>query len=63
MTESVIHMPVFSHSKDEQAIYTDNPFTKGIMRYRELDRGLWLLIRAAGKAKHYHPKLSMVVTK
>jgi AraC-like DNA-binding protein len=43
MTESIIRMPVSSHNQQEQAIYTDNPFSKGSMRYRELDKGLWLL--------------------
>ncbi len=43
MLESIIEMPVSDHKKAEQAIYTNNRFTKGVMRYRKLDEGLWLI--------------------
>lgn len=43
MVESIIKMPVSNHIKLEQAVYTDNSFTKGIMRYRKIEEGLWLL--------------------
>ena len=43
MVESIINMPVSNHNEPEQAIYTDNPFTTGIMRYRKIEEGLWLL--------------------
>ena len=43
MLDSIINMPVSDHNKLEQAIYTDNPFTKGVMRYRKIEEGLWLL--------------------
>lgn len=43
MVESVIKLPVSNHVPSEQAIYTDNPFTKGVMRYRKIEEGLWLL--------------------
>lgn len=44
MVESLISMPVTRHNPLEQAIYSSNPFTKGIMRYREIEEGLWLLV-------------------
>ncbi|MGF2412512.1 helix-turn-helix domain-containing protein [Ferruginibacter sp.] len=43
MVDSVIAIPVSNHLLAEQAIYTDNPFTKGVMRYRKIEEGLWLL--------------------
>jgi AraC-like DNA-binding protein len=43
MVDSVIKLPVSNHILLEQAIYTDNPFTKGVMRYRKIEEGLWLL--------------------
>ncbi|MBC7866440.1 MAG: hypothetical protein H7X88_02795 [Gloeobacteraceae cyanobacterium ES-bin-316] len=43
MVESILKLPVSTHQESEQAIYTDNPFTKGVMRYRKVEEGLWLL--------------------
>lgn len=43
MVESVAEIPVSDHQKQEQAIYTDTEFTKGSMRYRKIEDGLWLL--------------------
>jgi AraC-like DNA-binding protein len=43
MVDSIISMPVSDHNRLEQAIYTDNPYTKGVMRYRKIEDGLWLL--------------------
>jgi AraC-like DNA-binding protein len=43
MVESLKKMPVTKHNELEQAIYANNPFTKGVMRYREIEEGLWLL--------------------
>jgi len=43
MVESVLKMPVSKHQKSEQAIYTDNAYTTGVMRYRKIEDGLWLL--------------------
>jgi AraC-like DNA-binding protein len=43
MIESLKKMPVTSHNPLEQAIYTNNPFTKGTLRYREIEKGLWLI--------------------
>lgn len=43
MLDSIIAMPVSQHKPQEQAIYTDNPFTTGVMRYRNLEAGLALI--------------------
>lgn len=43
MVESILKMPVSNHQKSEQAIYTDNIYTSGVMRYRQIEEGLWLL--------------------
>ena len=42
MAESVINNPVSNYIKDEQAIYSDDAFTKGVMRYHKIEEGLWL---------------------
>jgi AraC-like DNA-binding protein len=43
MVKSVIEMPINRHKVKEQAIYSNNPFCKGILRYREIEEGFWLL--------------------
>ena len=43
MIQSVKELPISTHKIKEQAIYTDNAFTKGVMRYRNVEEGLWLL--------------------
>ena len=44
MVESLIGMPVTKYNPLEQAIYSNNPFTNGVMRYREIEEGLWVLV-------------------
>jgi AraC-like DNA-binding protein len=44
MIESLIKMPVTKHNKQEQAIYSTNPFMVGVMHYREIEEGLWLIV-------------------
>ncbi|MCW2118161.1 helix-turn-helix domain-containing protein [Flavobacterium sp. 7A] len=44
MIESTIKTPLSRHVPEEQTVYRNNPFTKGEMRYREIDEGLWLTI-------------------
>ncbi len=44
MIESLIKMPVTKHSKQEQAIYSKTPFMDGVMHYREIEEGLWLIV-------------------
>jgi AraC-like DNA-binding protein len=43
MVDSIAGIPVSDHKVQEQAIYTNNAYTKGIMRYREIEDGLWIL--------------------
>jgi AraC-like DNA-binding protein len=43
MVESMISLPISNHNTLKQAIFTDNPFTTGEMRYRKIEDGLWLL--------------------
>jgi AraC-like DNA-binding protein len=43
MVDSLIKNPVILHKPLEQAIYTNNPFCKGVMHYREIEEGLWIL--------------------
>jgi AraC-like DNA-binding protein len=43
MIESVSIMPISSHNKLENSIVTDNFNMKGEMRYRALEKGLWIL--------------------
>lgn len=43
MAESIIAIKASNHIKDEQAIYSDDAFTKGVMRYRKIEEGLWLI--------------------
>jgi AraC-like DNA-binding protein len=37
-------MPMTKHIADEKAIYSDTPFAKGILRYREIETGLWVIV-------------------
>ena len=43
MVESILRLPVSKHHTSEQAIYTDNEYISGVMRYRQMEDGLWLL--------------------
>ncbi|SHG28734.1 AraC-type DNA-binding protein [Flavobacterium segetis] len=42
MIKSAIKTPTSKHVAAEQAIYRNNPFTKGVMRYREIETGFWI---------------------
>ena len=44
MIESTIKTPGSKHIKREQAVYRNNPFTKGSFHYRKIEDGLWLTI-------------------
>jgi AraC-like DNA-binding protein len=44
--ESAINTPTSRHVASEQAVYRDNPFTKGVMRYREIEEGFWITASA-----------------
>lgn len=43
MVESLKKMPVTKYNPLEQSIVSNNPFTKGEMRYREIEKGFWVL--------------------
>lgn len=43
MIEGLKKTPEAIHKPLEQSIYSDNPFCRGIVRYREIEEGLWIL--------------------
>ncbi len=43
MIESLKNIPQSIHKPLEQSIYSNNPFCRGIVRYREIEDGLWIL--------------------
>lgn len=43
MLSSIVNMPVFKHKRVEKAVYTNNPFCKGCLKYRQLEEGFWIL--------------------
>lgn len=54
MVDSISELPVTSHKPAEQSIYTNNNFTSGVLHYRKIEEGLWLI------ATHFDIKESMV---
>jgi hypothetical protein len=42
MIQSAVKTPTSKHVVAEQAVYRNNPFTKGVMRYREIEEGFWI---------------------
>lgn len=43
MIEGLKKMSFIKHNKLEQSLYSNNPFLKSMLRYRELEDGLWLI--------------------
>ena len=43
LLKSVINSPSARHVAEEQAIYRNNPFSKGVMRYKEIEDGFWII--------------------
>jgi AraC-like DNA-binding protein len=43
MVHSIIDIAVAEQKPPEQAIYTNNAYFKGVMRYQQVDDGLWIL--------------------
>jgi AraC-like DNA-binding protein len=43
MIESIKKNPEAIHNPLEQSVFSDNPFCKGIVRYREIEDGLWVI--------------------
>lgn len=56
MVESLKGMPITRHNPLEQSIYSNNPFTKGVLRYREMEEGLWLLVTQIEFKANIHSK-------
>lgn len=54
MVDSIMKFPISRHNPSEQAIYTDNEFTKGVIRYRKIEEGIWLM------ATHFDIKKNLV---
>ncbi|MDO3694787.1 AraC family transcriptional regulator [Wenyingzhuangia sp. chi5] len=44
MIESTIKTPGSKHIKKDQAVFRNNPFTKGSFYYRKIEDGLWLTV-------------------
>ena len=43
LLKSIINSPSARHVANEQGIYRNNPFSKGVMRYREIEPGFWII--------------------
>jgi AraC-like DNA-binding protein len=54
MIDSILLLPISHHNGQQQAIYTNNDFTQGVMHYRKVEDGLWLM------ATHFEIKKNMV---
>ncbi len=48
MVDCMIKMIISKHKPLEQAIYSNNPFLKGVLRYRKFEEEFWLM------AAHFH---------
>ncbi|MCV9927339.1 AraC family transcriptional regulator [Flavobacterium sp. LS1R49] len=44
LVKSIINSPSVRHVQEEQAVYRNNPFSKGVMRYREIEEGFWIIV-------------------
>lgn len=42
--KSIVNSPSVKHVEEEQAVYRNNPFSQGVMRYREIEEGLWVIV-------------------
>jgi AraC-like DNA-binding protein len=56
MVESLKGMAVTKHNPLEQSIYSNNPFTNGVLRYRELEEGLWILVTQIAFKANVHSR-------
>lgn len=43
MIKSIMNSPSARHVVIEQALYRNNPFSKGVMRYRKIEDGFWII--------------------
>lgn len=44
IVKSIVNSPSVKHVEEEQAVYRNNPFSKGVMRYREIEEGFWVIV-------------------
>lgn len=44
LIKSIINSPSSRHVREQQAVYRNNPFSKGVMYYREIEEGFWIII-------------------
>jgi AraC-like DNA-binding protein len=44
LLDSLIKLPTTNHNLSQQSIFSNTHFFKGIMRYREIEDGFWLLV-------------------
>jgi AraC-like DNA-binding protein len=43
MVDSIVKIPIAKHKPNDELVHTNNPFCKGVMHYREIEEGLWIL--------------------
>ncbi|MGE6353789.1 helix-turn-helix domain-containing protein [Flavobacterium sp. NPDC079362] len=43
VVQSIVNSPSAKHVEEEQAVYINNPFSNGVMRYREIEEGFWIV--------------------
>lgn len=44
IVKSIVNSPSVKHVLEEQAVYRNNPFSAGVMRYREIEDGFWVIV-------------------
>lgn len=44
IVKSIVNSPSVRHAEEEQAVYRNNPFSEGVMRYREIEEGFWVIV-------------------
>lgn len=43
IVQSIVNSQSVRHVIEEQAVYRNNPLSKGVMRYREIEEGFWII--------------------
>jgi AraC-like DNA-binding protein len=43
IVKSIVNSPDVRHVEEERVVYRNNPFSKGVMRYREIEEGFWVI--------------------
>lgn len=56
MVESLKNMPFVSHDTDRKVMYSKTPFTEGLLRYQEIEEGLWLIVSELEFKVNVHTK-------